>query len=100
MTFYTFEELCVKYRMLIPLNDEYIQKNSYNDSDDLEFMINDIFFYLQKILMSIDLYLYRINFDKYFITDYYISDLYETDDISEIPENVYTIRRSKNYCNV
>lgn len=102
---FTFEEIVTKYREYIPLDDLSIDKNSYTDSDDADFMMEDVYLFLKNILLKLDIYLYK-NKDKYIILsnymDYLSLDNFNSNTesldikyIDKLPENVFTLARYK-----
>lgn len=93
--YYTFEEIVSIYRSYIPLDDNSLKMDTYTDSDDAEFMVNDVYLYLKDILLKIDVYLYKKD-DKYIISMDYLDylDIENIEMYNNLPNNVYTLRRN------
>lgn len=97
MSILNFKELIDRYHYMIPIQYKLLNLESYTDSDDYEYMMEDVYLYLKLKLNYKRQYLSKIKEDLYVIIpnkQLSFNELVKLyNDIKNIPNNVFTIRK-------
>jgi hypothetical protein len=97
MSILNFKELIDKYHYIIPIQYNKLYSESYKDYDDYEYMMEDVYLYLKIKLNYKRQFLSKIKEDLYVIIPNKQLNFNELvkliNDIRNIPDNVFSIRK-------